>query len=35
MCESRLHEVVCRQGPEMWMIVGYMKPCIDRDMNGG
>jgi len=24
---------VCRQRPELWVTVGYMKLCVDRDMN--
>jgi len=26
---------VCRQGPELWLTVGYMKLCVDRDLNCG
>ena len=35
MGESRLHEAVCRQRPELWVIVGYMKLCLDRDLKCG
>jgi len=30
-----LHEAVCRQSPELWVTDGYMKLCVDRDMNCG
>jgi hypothetical protein len=30
-----LHEAVCRQRPEMWLTVGYMKLCVDRDLKSG
>jgi len=30
-----LHEAVCRQRPELWLTVGYMKLCVDRDLNCG
>jgi len=33
--ESRLHEAVCRQRPELWVRVGYMKLCVDRDLKCG
>jgi len=33
--ENCLHEAVCRERPEKWVRVGYMKLCVDRDMNGG
>ena len=33
MAESWLHEAVCRQKPELWLRVGYMKLCVDRDLN--
>jgi len=26
---------VCRQRPELWVTVGYMKLCVDRDLNCG
>ena len=35
MCESWLHEAVCRQGPDLWVKVGYMKLYVDRDLNCG
>ena len=35
MDDSWLHEAVCRQRPEMWMTVGYMKLCVDRDLKCG
>ena len=35
MGESWLHEAVCRQIPEQWMTVGYMKLCVDRYQNIG
>ena len=35
MADSWLHKAVCRQRPEMWLTVGYMKLCVDRDLNGG
>ena len=28
---GRLHEAACRQRPEMWLTVSYMKLCVDRD----
>jgi hypothetical protein len=31
--DSRLHEAVCRQRPELWVIVGYVKLGVDRDLN--
>jgi len=31
--DSWLHEDVCREKHELWMIVGYMKLCVERDMN--
>jgi hypothetical protein len=33
--ESWLHEAVCGQRTEMWMRVGYMKLCVDRDLKCG
>jgi hypothetical protein len=30
-----LHEAVCRQRPEHWPSVSYIKLCIDRDLNNG
>jgi len=35
MGDSLLHEAVCRQIPELWVTVGYMKLFVDRDMNCG
>ena len=35
MADSWLHEAVCRQIPEMWPTVGYMKLCVNRDLNCG
>ena len=32
---SWLHEAVCRQRPELRVTVGYMKLCVDRDLNCG
>jgi len=29
--DSWLHEAVCRQTPQLWVTVGYMKPGVDRD----
>jgi hypothetical protein len=31
--DSWLHEAMCRQRPELWPTVGYMKLCVDRDLN--
>ena len=33
--ESWLYVAVCRQRPELWVTVGYMKLCVDRDLNRG
>ena len=33
--ESWLYEVVCRERNELLVRVGYMKLCVDRDMNCG
>jgi len=30
--DSWLHEVVCRHTLELWVTVGNMKLCVDRDM---
>ena len=30
MDESWLHEAVCRQRPELWVTVGYMKLCVGQ-----
>ena len=35
MAEIGLHEVECRQRPEVWLTVDYMKLCVDRDQNCG
>ena len=35
MDDSWLHETVCRQRPELWMTVGNMKLCVDRDLSCG
>ena len=35
MAEIRLHEAVCRQRPELWLTVGNMNLCVDRDLNCG
>jgi hypothetical protein len=35
VADSWLHEAVCRQGPELWVTVGYMKLCVDRFLNVG
>ena len=32
---SWLHEDVCVQRPELWATVGYMKLCVDRNLNYG
>ena len=31
MGESWLNEAVCRQIHELWVTVGYMKLCVERD----
>jgi hypothetical protein len=31
--ESWLHEAVCRQKPEVWVNVGYIKLFLDRDLS--
>jgi len=33
MVLSCLYEAVFRQRPELWVTVGYMKLCVDRNMN--
>jgi hypothetical protein len=33
--ESWLHEAVCRQRPELWVKVEYMKQCVERQVNCG
>ena len=35
MGDSWLHGAVCRQRPELWLTVGYMNLCVDRDLNSG
>ena len=35
MVDSWLHEAVCRQRPEMWPTVGYMKQGVDGDLKYG
>jgi hypothetical protein len=33
VCYSWLHEAVCREISELWVTVGYMTLCVDRDLN--
>ena len=33
MANSWLHESVCRQRNEKYLNVGYMKLCVDRDID--
>jgi hypothetical protein len=33
--KSSLHEALCTQSHELWLTVGYMKLCVERDMNCG
>ena len=33
MVKGLLNEVLFRQRPELWVMVGYMKLCVDRDLN--
>ena len=33
MGDSWLHEGVFRQRPELWLTVGYMKMCEDKELN--
>ena len=33
MANSWLHESVCRQRNEKYLNVGYMKFCVDRDID--
>jgi len=33
--DSWLHEIVCRKRPKLLLTVGYMKLCVDRDLNWG
>jgi hypothetical protein len=35
VCDSWLHKAVCRQRPELCVTVGYIKLCVDRDLNSG
>jgi hypothetical protein len=35
VCGSWLDGAVCRQRPELSVTVGYMKLCVDRDLNCG
>jgi len=35
VAESWLLEAMCRQRPELWLKVGYMKLCVDRDLKCG
>jgi hypothetical protein len=35
VADSWLHEAVFRLRPELWPKVGYMKLCLDRDLNCG
>jgi hypothetical protein len=32
---SWLQEAVCRQGPELWVAVSYIKLCVDRELKCG
>jgi len=32
VADSWLHEAVCRETPELWLTVDYMKLCVDRDL---
>jgi hypothetical protein len=32
---SWLHEAVFRKRPEMWVAVGYVNLCVDRELNCG
>jgi len=32
VAESWFHEAVFRQRPELWVTVGYMELCVDRDL---
>ena len=33
--DSCLNKAVCRQRIELWLTAGYMKLCVDRDLNCG
>jgi len=35
VADSWLHETVCRERPDLWLKVGCMKRCVDRDLNCG
>ena len=35
MGDSWLYEAVCRQRHELWVTVGYLKLCADRDLSCG
>ena len=35
MGDSLLHEAMCSQRHELWLKVGYMKMCVDREMKCG
>ena len=35
MSDSWLYEAVCKQIPEQFVRVGYMKLCVERDLNCG
>jgi len=31
--ERWLFEALCRKRPELWVTVGYMKLCLETDLN--
>ena len=35
MAERWLYEALYKRRPEVWLTVGYMKLCVDRDLNCG
>jgi len=35
VADSYLHESVCKKRPELWVTVGNMKLCVDRDTTCG
>jgi hypothetical protein len=35
VADSWLHEVVRKQGPQLWPTVGHTKLCVDGDLNFG
>ena len=35
MGDSWLHEIVCIRITELWVTVGYMELCVDRDLKRG